>query len=119
MKVSILLLLFSVALCQNIIISWNYDKVAMYDIQKINTLLLSEFSQKTFELPNTILWNNILITNIALIDIQTNLYDSFLNYNNGLFLFTPNKITLYFNFSYSESTRGINDTATLELKIET
>ena len=119
MKFFICLILFSLTLCQNIITSWNYDKVAMYDIQKINKFLLSEFSNKSFKLTNVILWNNILIKNITLIDIQLSLYDSFLNYNNGLFLFTPNKVTLYFNFSYSESTRGINDTAILELKIGT
>ena len=119
MKVSILLIFFTLTLGQNIITSWNYDKVAMYDIQKINSFLLSEFGNKKFELENIISWHNIIIKNISLIDIQTNLYDSFLNYNNGLFLFTPNKLTLYFNFSYSESTRGYNDTAILELKIRT
>ena len=70
-------------------------------------------------LNNTISWNNIVITNLRLIDIQTSLYDSYLNYNNGLFLLSPNKVTLFFNFSYSESTLGYNDTATLELKIGT
>ena len=119
MKVSIFLTLFSLFFCQNIITSWNYDKVAMYDIQKINSFLLSEFGGKTFQLNNTISWNNIVITNLRLIDIQTSLYDSYLNYNNGLFLLSPNKVTLFFNFSYSESTLGYNDTATLELKIGT
>ena len=119
MKFFIYLVLFSITLCQNIITSWNYDKVAMYDIQKIKKFLLSEFSNKSFQLTNQIMWNNILIKNITLIDIQLSLYDSFLNYNNGLFLFTPNKVTFYFNFSYSESTRGYNDTAILELKIGT
>ena len=119
MKISLLLIFFTLTFGQNIITSWNYDKVAMYDIQKINKFLLSEFGNKPFELPNIISWNNIIIKNITLIDIEANLYDSFLNYNNGLFLFTPNKLTLYFNFSYSESTKGYNDTAVLELKIGT
>ena len=119
MKLLIFLVSFSIFFCQNIISSWNYDKVAMYDIQKIKTYLMQEFSGKALSLPNTIIWNNIVISNITLVDIETNLYDSFLNYNKGLFLLTPNKVTLYFNFSYSESTLGYNDTATLELKIFT
>lgn len=119
MKISILFLLFSLSLCQNIITSWHYDKVAMYDIQKINTFLVNEFTtEKPFNIPNIISFNNILIKNISLVGVKASLYDSFLNYNNGLFLLTPNKVTLNFNFSYSESTRGYNDTAILELKID-
>ena len=119
MKLLIFLVSFSIFFCQNIITSWNYDKVAMYDIQKIKAYLMQEFSGKALKLPNTIVWNNIVITNITLVDIETNLYDSYLNYNKGLFLLTPNKVTLYFNFNYSESTLGYNETATLELKIGT
>lgn len=119
MRIYLLFILFSISLNQNIITSWNYDKVAMYDIQKINTFLLSEFKNKVYDLPNNILWNNIRVENLKMINIETSLYDSFLNYNNGLFLFTPNKVTFYFNFSYSESTRGYEGNATLELKIQT
>ena len=119
MKLYFLFILFSIYLSQNIITSWNYDKVAMYDMQKINSFLLSEFGNKVYELPNKIIWNNIHVENLKLINIETSLYDSFLNYNSGLFLFSPNKVTFYFNFSYSESTRGYEGNATLELKIHT
>ena len=119
MKLLIFLVLFSLFFCQNIITSWNYDKVAMYDIQKIKAYLIQEFRGKAFKDPYNIVWNNIVITNITLVDIETNLYDSYLNYNKGLFLLSPNKVTLYINFNYSESTLGYNDTATLELKIGT
>jgi len=91
----------------------------MYDIQKINTYLLTELVKQDIVIPRLVLVNNIRVTNVRLIDVQSTLYDSYLNYNNGVFLFTPNKVTLYFNFSYSESTRGYNDSATLELKINT
>ena len=104
---------------QNIITSWNYDKVSMYDIQKIKTYLMQEFNGKALKMPYNIAWHNIEITNITLVGIETSLYDSYLNYNRGLFLLSPNKVTLYFNFNYSESTLGYNDTATLELKIGT
>ena len=118
-KLFLFSLLFSLFLCQNIITSWNYDKVTMYDIQKINKFLLNELVGLCNDIPNRIpIVHNIQVTNIKLIDIETNLYDSYFNYNNGLFLLTPNKVTLYFNFSYYESTRGYNSTATLELKIK-
>lgn len=119
MKNIIFFLLFSLFFAQNIITSWDYDKVAMYDIQKINTYLLTELVKQDIVIPRLVLVNNIRVTNVRLIDVQSTLYDSYLNYNNGVFLFTPNKVTLYFNFSYSESTRGYNDSATLELKINT
>ena len=119
MKNIIFLLLFSLFFAQNIITSWDYDKVAMYDIQKINTYLLNELVKQDIVIPRLVLVNNIRVTNVRLIDVQSTLYDSYLNYNNGVFLFTPNKVTLYFNFSYSESSRGYNDSATLELKINT
>jgi len=119
MKLLILLVSFSIFFCQNIITSWNYDKVGMYDIQKIKSYLMQEFHDKAFKMPYNIVWNNIRITNITLVDIETNLYDSYLNYNRNLFLLTPNKVTLFFNFNYSESTLGYNETATLELKIGT
>ena len=119
MKNIILFLLFSLFFEQNIITSWNYDKVAMYDIQKINRYISTELVKQHIVIPRLVLVNNIRVTNVRLIDVQSTLYDSFLNYNSGIFLFTPNKITLYFNFSYNETTRGYNESATLELKINT
>ena len=119
MKISLLLLFFSLYSCQNIVTSWNYDKVAMYDVQKINTYLLTEFTpNNTYDLPNEIYSENSTIKDISWVNVSTSLYDSYLNYNNGLLLFTPNKLTLNFNFSYWESTKGYNDTAILELKID-
>ena len=118
MKVSIYIFLsiISVFICQNIITSWNYDKVAMYDIQKINTFL-NNFAQNPLDIPITLKNNTLTINNIKLIQIDTNLYDSLINYNTGLLLLAPNKITLYFNFSYEDGTQR-GDT-TLELKILT
>ena len=118
MKVSIYIFLsiISVFICQNIITSWNYDKVAMYDLQKINTFL-NNFAQNPLDIPITLKNNTLTINNIKLIQIDTNLYDSLINYNTGLLLLAPNKITLYFNFSYEDGTQR-GDT-TLELKILT
>ena len=108
--------LFSLFLSQNIITSWNYDKVAMYDLQKLNTFL-NNFAQNPLDIPITLKNNTLTINNIKLIQIDTNLYDSLINYNTGLLLLAPNKITLYFNFSYEDGTQR-GDT-TLELKILT
>jgi hypothetical protein len=118
MKILIFLLSFSLLLCQNIITSWNYDKVLMYDLQKINKFLLTQIAKKYYDFPE-ISYEGIKITNIYLDNIETNLYDSYINYNTSVFLFTPNKITLYFTFNYEEATKGNSGSATLELKIYT
>ena len=111
------LLLFSLSLSQNIITSWNYDKVSMYDIQKVNTFLTS-FLQEPLDIPIEIKNDTLSIEKIKLISIQTNLYDSLINYNTGLLLFTPNKVTLCFNFSYTETKKGYKGDSTLELKLQ-
>lgn len=115
-KILIFSLLFSLYISQNIITSWNYDKVSMYDLQKINTLLTS-FTETPFDIPISITNDTLTIENIKLTQIQTNLYDSLINYNTGLLLFTPNKITLCFDFSYTETKQGYKGNSTLELRI--
>lgn len=112
----ILISLISLFLSQNIITSWNYDKVAMYDLQKIITFL-NNFANNPIDIQNTFEKDTISVKNIKLIKVETNLYDSLINYNTGLLLLTPNKITLNFNFSYTESSQGLSDTATLALSI--
>ena len=109
--VSLLSLYFS----QNIITTWNYDKVAMYDLQKIITFLNS-FPSQPLDLPN-IKKDTIDITNLKLIKVETNLYDSLINYNTGLLLLAPNKVTLNFNFSYTNTLNDINDNAELSLNV--
>lgn len=118
MKITIYILisLISLFLSQNIITSWNYDKVAMYDLQKIITFL-NNFANNPIDIQNTFEKDTISVKNIKLIKVETNLYDSLINYNTGLLLLTPNKITLNFNFSYTESSQGLSDTATLTLSI--
>ena len=114
-KYFIFTILFFSFVSQNIITSWSYDKVSMYDIQKINKFL-SSFIKEPIEIPLTIKNDTLIINNISLIQIQTNLYDSLINYNTGLLLFSPNKITLCFNFSYSDIRYKGN--SLLELKIK-
>ena len=113
-----ILTLFSIitlSFSQNIISSWHYDKVQMYDIQKIGNALQTQLKEVK-NLPE-FTEDSIKISNLVITDVQISLYDSYLNFNTGLFLFNPNKITLSFNFSYTIS--GTTLEATFDLKINT
>ena len=111
----IFLSLLSLYFSQNIVTSWHYDKVAMYDLQKIITFL-NNFPSKPLDLPD-IKKDTIDIKNLKLIKVETNLYDSLINYNTGLLLLAPNKVTLNFNFTYTDSTKEINTNAELSMTI--
>jgi hypothetical protein len=87
----------------------------MYDLQKIITFL-NNFPSKPLDLPD-IKKDTIDIKNLKLIKVETNLYDSLINYNTGLLLLAPNKVTLNFNFSYTNTLNDINDNAELSLNV--
>ena len=113
-SIFILLANLNISLSQNIITSWHYDKVQMYDIQKVGTILSSQIKQKVTSLPD-FTEDSIKITNLTISDVQQSLYDSYLNLNSGLLLFTPNKVTIGFTFSYSaQSSSG---SASFDLKV--
>ena len=105
----------NVSISQNIITSWHYDKVQMYDMQKIGTILSTQIKEKVSTLPD-FTEEDIKISNLKLSAIQQSLYDSYLNFNTGLLLFTPNKVTLSFNFTYSA--QGSSGSASFDLKID-
>ena len=110
----IILSIFNLTISQNIITSWHYDKVQMYDLQKIGNILSSQIMEKVTSLPS-FTEDSIQITNLKLLGVQHSLYDSYLNFKTGLLLFTPNKVTLSFNFTHtSESGSG---SASFDLKI--
>ena len=114
MNLFIIISILYLSKSQNIITSWHYDKVQMYDIQKIGTFLSTQIMEKVTTLPDFTV-DSIKISNLKITGVQQSLYDSYLNFNTGLLLFTPNKVTLSFNFSYSsESGSGI---ASFDLKI--
>lgn len=105
----------NIVVSQNIITSWHYDKVQIYELQKIGTILSTQIKEKVTSLPD-FTEDSIKITNLKISSIQQSLYDSYLNFNTGLLLFTPNKVTLSFTFSYSaQSTSG---SASFDLKID-
>ena len=106
--------ILNLTISQNIITSWHYDKVQMYDLQKIGTILSTQIKEKATSFPS-FTEDSITITNLNLLDVQQTLYDSYLNFKTGLLLFTPNKVSLSFNFSYSYSSQS--GSASFDLKI--
>ena len=113
-NIFLILSMFNLSINQNIITSWHYDKVQMYEMQKLGTILSTQIKEKTTSLPD-FTEDSISITNLKLTEVQQSLYDSYLNFNSGLLLFTPNKVSLSFNFSYSG--QGNEGSASFDLKI--
>ena len=116
-KISIVLIIsiLYLSLSQNIITSWNYDKVQMYELQKIGNILSTQIKEKVSVLDD-ISREGIYIDNLTLTDVQHTLYDSYLNFKTGLLLFTPNKVTFSFNFSYSSENE--TGSASFDLNID-
>ena len=98
---------------QNIITSWHYDKVQMYELETIGDLFDDE-KLKKFHYDN-FTEDSINIKNILITEVQHSLSDSYLNFKTGLVLLTPNKVSLSFSFDYEYGdTKG---NATFDLKI--
>jgi len=114
LNIFLIISILNLSISQNIITSWHYDKVQMYELQKIGSILTTQIKEKVTSLPD-FTEDNISITNLKLTDVQHSLYDSYLNFNTGLLLFTPNKITFSFNFSYS--VQSDSGSASFDLKI--
>ena len=110
----LILSLFNLSICQNIITSWHYDKVQMYEMQKIGKFITKQIKEKAATLPK-FTEDSIEIENIKLTEVQQSLYDSYLNFNSGLLLLTPNKVSLSFNFSYAG--QGNTGSGSFDLKI--
>ena len=113
-KAFLFLAILNLSISQNIITSWHYDKVQMYDLQKIGTIISTQLKEKisTFD-PFKV--DDIEISDLQFVEVQHSLYDSYLNFNTGLLLFTPNKVTLSFNFTYSYQSES--GKASFDLKI--
>ena len=107
--ISILNCLYS----QNIITSWHYDKVQMYELETIGDIFTDDnFKDVTFD---DFTEDSIDIKNLKISSVHHSLYDSYLNFKLGLLLFSPNKISFSFTFEYDYD--GINANATFDLKI--
>ena len=115
-KLFLFIAILNLSISQNIITSWHYDKVQMYDLQKVGKILSTQLKEKITTLPS-FTEDSINISNLKFLEVQHSLYDSYLNFNSGLFLFTPNKVTLSFNFTYTY--QGSSGSASFDLKINT
>ena len=110
-----IILSFNYISSQNIITSWHYDKVQMYEIESIDTILSElDISKINFE---SITQGSIEITNIQLTSLQHSLYDSYLNFKTGFLLFSPDKISLNFDFDYKTNTEQGKASFTLKINM--
>ena len=98
---------------QNIITSWHYDKVQMYEMETLGDIFTYEnFKDITF---NEFTEDSITINNLKISDVSHSLYDSYLNFKTGLLLLTPDKVSLSFTFNYTYG--SISSNATFDFKI--
>ena len=105
--------LMSLVNSQNIITSWHYDKVQMFDLETLSDLFANEDIKKITI--NDFTENSINIKNLKITEFTHSLYDSYLNYKTGLFLLTPDKISFSFTFDYEYN--NIKSNATFDFKL--
>ena len=98
---------------QNIITSWHYDKVQMYELETIGDIFTNSFFNDTSFIDFT--EDSIDIKNLQISSVSHSLYDSYLNFKTGLFLLMPNKVSFSFTFDYSYE--GVQYKATCDLKL--
>ena len=105
--------IFNLSNTQNIITSWHYDKVQMYEMETIGDMFTYEnLKDITFgELKEDF----ITINNLKISDVSHSLYDSYLNFKTGLILLTPDKVSLSFTFNYTFG--DITSNASFDFKI--
>ena len=105
--------ILNLANSQNIISSWHYDKVQMYEMEtlgnpftyeNLKNITFGEFSE-----------DFITISNLKISDVSHSLYDSYLNLKTGFLLLTPDKVSISFTFDYTYGT--VSSNATLDFKI--
>lgn len=98
---------------QNIITSWHYDKVQMYELETIGDIFTySYFSNTSFK---DFTEDSIDIKNLKISSVSHSLYDSYFNFKTGLFLLMPNKVSFSFTFDYSYG--EVSSNATFDLKL--
>ena len=99
---------FNLINSQNVITSWHYDKVQMYELETLGDLF-------TYENLKDIIFNDftedsITIKNIKLKEVHHSLYDSYLDFKKGLLLLSPDKVSLSFSFDYIYGSTTSNGT---------
>lgn len=100
---------------QNIISSWDYDKVQMYEMETLgNPFTYENLKNITFDEMSED-QGFITIKNLKISDVSHSLYDSYLNLKTGFLLLTPDKVSISFTFDYTYGT--VSSNATLDFKI--
>ena len=112
-SIFLIISIFNYANSQNIITSWHYDKVQMYDLQTIGDIFVDDtFTDIVFD---DFSEYSIDIKNLKITSVHQSLYDSYLNYKSGLFLFMPDKVSFSFAFEYTYE--GASSKATFDFKM--
>ena len=119
LQINILIILiistFNLVNSQNIITSWNYYKVQMYELETLGELFTYEnLKDATF---NDFTEDEVSISNIKLKEVHQSLYDSYLDFKKGLLLLSPDKVSLSFSFDYTFGQNSSN--GTFDFKINT
>ena len=111
-SIFLIISIFNYANSQNIITSWHYDKVQMYDLETIGDIFVDDtFTDIIFD---DFSEYSIDIKNLKITSVHQSLYDSYLNFKSGLFLFMPDKVSFSFAFEYTYE--GASSKATFDFK---
>ena len=86
---------------QNIITSWNYDKVLMYMMNDFQVFINNQLNNETI-IVKEIHEENYTLTNITKNLITCSLYDSYGDLLNDKYLLGDYKITFNYNFTYND-----------------
>ena len=109
----LIIFFFTLVNSQNIITSWHYDKVRMYELETLGDLFTDEnMKDITFD---DFTEDFITIKNLKISQVSHSLYDSYLNFKTGLLLLSPDKVSLSFTFDYQF--QNIISNATFDFKI--
>ena len=100
---------------QNIITSWNYDKVLMYIINDFQVFINNQLNKETI-LVEDIPGENYTLTNITKNLISCSLYDSYGDLINDKYLLGDYKVTFNYNFTYEDSNDSIDCSFDLVIK---
>jgi len=113
----IFLFIFVISYQQNIITSWNYDKVLMYIINDFQVFINNQLNNETI-IVKDISGENYTLTNITKNLISCSLYDSYGDLINNKYLLGDYKVTFNYNFTYKDSEKNDSIDCSFDLVIK-
>jgi len=111
------LIILGLSYHQNIITSWNYDKVIMYIINDFQVYINNELNNKTIDIKD-ISESNFKLTNIKKNVISCSLYDSYGDLINDKYLLGIYKITFNYNFTFNDLLKNETKDCSFDLGIK-